>query len=116
MGRSNYSVGHEAEHHAAQFLAKLGYTIRELNWKNRLCEIDIIVEHRKTIHFIEVKYRKNASHGVGLEYITPKKLSQMQFAAQMWVQEYGWNDEYVLGAIELTGEHFTVTNFLPSIL
>lgn len=116
MGQTNYSVGHEAERRAADYIRKLGYKIQALNWKNRLCEIDIIAEKQRTIYFIEVKYRKTASQGTGLDYITPQKLRQMRFAAELWVQEHNWAGEYELGAIELTGEYFTVTNFLPSIL
>lgn len=115
MGQTNYSVGHEAEEHAAEYIRKLGYKIRALNWKNRYCEIDIVAEKTKTVYFIEVKYRKTVYQGHGLDYITPKKLHQMQFAAEMWVQENSWPGEYELGAIELTGNHFTVTNFLPGI-
>lgn len=116
MGQTNYSVGHEAEQYAAEYIQKLGYKIKDINWKNQLCEIDIIAEKSKTAYFIEVKYRKTAAQGMGFDYITPQKLRQMQFAAETWVQENNWAGEYELGAIELAGNHFTVTNFLPSIL
>lgn len=115
MGQTNYSVGHEAEQRAAQYLEKLGYKIQAINWKSRVCEIDIIAEKNKVIHFVEVKYRKTNNQGKGLEYITPKKLKQMQFAATIWVQQSHWTGEYELSAIEMTGEYFTVLNFITSI-
>lgn len=115
MGQTNYSVGHEAEQHAAKHLQKLGYKIKEINWSTPVCEIDIIAEHQKIIYFIEVKYRKNLNQGSGLEYITAKKLQQMQFAAELWVQQNQWLGSYQLGAIELTGLNFEITNFLPTI-
>lgn len=114
--RSNYSSGHEAEVRAAEHLKKLGYTVMELNWNNRFAEIDIVARRYRTVYFIESKYRKNSQQGTGLEYITHAKLNQMQRAAEMWVQERGWEGEYTLGAIELTGENYTVTNFIENIL
>ena len=104
---SNYAVGHEAEKRAAKYLESRGFRIRELNWKTRFCEIDIVAEKDKTIYFVEVKYRKNAAHGIGLEYITPKKLRQMHFAAEMWVQNHDWSEDYRLAAASLDAEHIT---------
>lgn len=115
MGQSNYFVGHKAEQHAAEYLSKLGYEIKDLNWKNRFCEIDIIAQKNKVIFFIEVKYRKNSSQGSGLDYITAQKLRQMQFAAEVWISQNKRQGEYQLGAIEITSKYFTVTNFLTDI-
>lgn len=113
---TNYSTGHEAEKRAAEYLQKLGYKIRRLNWSNRVCEIDIVAEKGRVIHFVEVKYRKNNLQGKGLDYITPQKLRQMHFAAEMWIQENGWQGEYNLSAIEMTSEYFTVTDFIEVIV
>jgi Holliday junction resolvase-like predicted endonuclease len=53
----------------------------------------------KIIYFVEVKYRSSDSQGGGLEYITPKKLNQIKFAAQIWNQQNDWNGDYrILGA------------------
>ena len=116
MGRTNYSMGHEAEEHAASYLAKLGYGIHEINWRTRFCEIDIIAKKNNTVYFVEVKYRKNDRQGRGLDYITPQKVRQMQFAAELWIQENNWHHSYQLAAVEMTGEYFTVTSFIPNIL
>jgi len=113
---TNYSVGHEAEKHAAKYLEKLGYKIIALNWRTRVCEIDIVAEKSKITYFVEVKYRNQSHQGTGLEYVTQQKLQQMQFAAECWVQEQKWQGDYELSAIELFGDEFEVTNFLPNIL
>jgi|SRR3989344_1393411 len=112
---TNYAVGHLAEEYAAKYLEKLGYEILALNWKTRYCEIDIISKRKKVIYFIEVKYRKTADQGAGLDYITAKKLGKMQFAARMWVSENDWNNDYSLGALEVSGPEFEVTNFLSEL-
>src|SRR5688500_13259101 len=82
---SNYSAGHRAEKTAAEYLTYKGFTVRELNWKTRYCEIDIVAEKNNALYLVEVKSRTNNKQGIGLDYITPKKLRQMQFAAEMWV-------------------------------
>ena len=103
---TNYATGHLAEEYAAKYLEDLGFTILALNWKTRYCEIDIIARKAKTIYFVEVKYRKQASQGSGLDYVTSKKQRQMRFAAEVWVNNHDWTDEYVLSAIELSGNDF----------
>ncbi len=102
---SNYSAGHNAEVRAAEYLKTLGFKIRELNWKTRYCEIDIVAEKDKRIYFVEVKYRRSSAWGSGLEYITPKKLKQMKFAAEMWVSNTGWKGDYQLAAVSMSPGH-----------
>jgi len=82
---TNYAVGHLAEEHAARYLEKHGYQILNLNWRTRYYEIDIVARRKKTIYFIEVKYRKTTNQGSSLDYITPKKLDQMAFAVRVWL-------------------------------
>lgn len=112
---TNYSVGHAAEEQAAEYLKNKGYKILSLNWRTRWCEVDIIAEYKKTIYFVEVKYRKSDIQGSGLEYITSKKLRQMKFAAQFWVASQKWTGDYRLAAIEVSGPEFLTTNFLPEL-
>lgn len=112
---TNVSTGRQAEAAAAEYLRQHGYEVIEQNWRTRYCEIDIIARRNKVVHFIEVKYRKSVAQGSGLDYITPKKLNQMRFAAEMWVQDRQWGGEYRLGAIEVSGWAFTVTEFVDDL-
>ncbi len=107
------ATGQQAEVAAVKYLEQLGYKILEHNWRTRYCEIDIVVQKDKVVHFIEVKYRVRDAQGSGLDYITSHKLRQMQFAAELWVSQYGWAGDYLLGAIEVSGPAFVVTDFLP---
>ncbi len=115
VNMTNHSTGHLAEEYAAEYLKGRGYEIIGMNWKTRLCEIDVIASKDKAVHFFEVKYRKNDLAGSGLEYITSAKLRQMKFAAQMWVQENEWEGDYSLGAIEVSGPGFEITSFVPEL-
>lgn len=118
---TNYSTGHDAEKVAVEYLKKLGYKIIALNWKHVRAEIDIVAEKRsrlgrvKQLVFFEVKYRKTTNQGHGLDYITPKKLQQMQFAAQLYVAQHNYKGEYCLGAIELSGEDYEVSMLIDKI-
>lgn len=109
---TNYAAGHAAEVRAAEYLKSAGFNIRELNWKTRYCEIDIVAEKDKAVYFVEVKYRRNLSQGFGLDYITPKKLNQMRFAAQMWVSNNNWKGEYQLAAIGIDADDITLVTEL----
>lgn len=120
---TNFEHGRKAEAAAADYIQKHGYTVLAQNWRTPVCEIDIIAIKRKrftlgtnkTILFVEVKYRESGGQGGGLEYITPKKLKQMAFAAELWVQENRYGGEYALGAIEVSGEAYAVTGFLDNL-
>lgn len=104
---SNYLAGHNAEKRAADYLKTQGFHILELNWKTKYCEIDIVAKKTGIIYFVEVKYRRSARQGYGFEYITPKKLQQMRFAAELWVHNQSWIGEYQLAAVSLDAEDIT---------
>ncbi len=101
---TNYQSGHDAEKQAAGYLKKQKYKIRELNWKTKYCEIDIVAEKDKAMWFVEVKSRRNTSQGFGYEYVTSKKLQQMHFAAEMWVQGHDWKSDYRLAVVSIDND------------
>lgn len=109
------STGREAEAAAAAFLNGKGYEVIAQNWRTRWCEIDIVARRKKAVYFVEVKYRAGADFGSGLEYITPKKLDQMRFAAEFWVSSHNWIGDYYLSAVEVTGRDMEITKFLERI-
>jgi Holliday junction resolvase-like predicted endonuclease len=112
---TNYDHGRHAEVKAAAYLEKAGYTILNRNWRTRWCEIDIVAEQGGVVYFFEVKYRLNDDQGVGLDYITPQKLQQMNFAAEAWMAEASWEGDVELAAIELTGPDLKVTNVVTDL-
>lgn len=113
---TNYAHGHYAEKVAARYLQAQGYKVFALNWRRPRAEIDIVGQAPNgTVLFIEVKYRQSANQGMGLDYITPAKLRQMQFAARLWTAEYRYGGDYSLSAIEVAGPTYEVTAFIESI-
>jgi len=113
---TNHAHGHEAEKRAAAYLKKQGYKVLEMNWRRPRAEIDIVAQRRRgPVTLVEVKYRESSGQGSGLDYITPAKLAQMQFAAELWVTENSYSGEYTLAAIELSSEAYEVTKFLTDL-
>lgn len=112
---THVSDGKRAEQAATNELVRMGYKIIDMNWRIRRCEIDIIAQKNKAMHFVEVKYRVSSKQGSGLQYITKSKYKQMLFAANLWIAQYNWDGDYRLAAIELSGPDFYVTNFLPEV-
>lgn len=111
---TSFQTGHDAEKIAAEFLDRRDYEILKLNWRTPVCEIDIVAKNKNTIYFVEVKYRSNGNQGSGIEYITPKKLKQMEFAALCWVEDHKWMGDYRLSAISVS-ESFKVDEFIEDI-
>jgi len=112
---TSFDTGRRAEKAAADYLRQNGFEIVGQNLRTRTYEIDIVAQRDAILYFVEVKYRKNDATGGGLEYITPRKLKQMQFAAEMWLSENRRSDPYRLAGIEVGGSHFAVTDFIDSL-
>ena len=88
-GKIEQTAGRIAEVVAADYLISRGYQVVARNWRTKLCEIDIIALKDSVLCFVEVKYRQNSSHGDGLAAITNRKLEQMRFAAEMYMNCHG---------------------------
>ena len=104
----NMVAGRAGEDAAAQYLEMHGHKVIARNWKTKWCEIDIISQLDDVLYFTEVKYRRNDS---GLDAITPKKLKQMRFAADLYLKDYP-DASAQLAAIAVSGDNYEVTDFL----
>ena len=106
------TTGRNAEAAAADYILSDGFKILAKNWRTRWCEIDVIAQKDKIIHFIEVKYRISDSHGSGFEYITPRKLNQIKFAARFWTAQNGWDGDYRIIAAEVSGQDYGIIDLV----
>lgn len=110
---STKRIGDNAENVAANYLVKLGHQTIDRNWKTKYCEIDIISKYKYTLFFTEVKYRKKPDQGGGLAAITNKKLNQMKFAANFYMQSNHILDtEMQLAVISVIGQPPVVEQYL----
>lgn len=103
---STTATGQEAEELVVAYLKERKHKIVSRNWRTKRCEIDIVSVINKRVYFTEVKFRSSDAWGDGLEYITPKKLKQMHFAAELWLAQHDWSGESVLlaAAVDRDGE------------
>lgn len=98
--------GKEAEAAVANYLTSQGFSILAQNWRTPRCEIDIVAQKDKVIYFVEVKYRSGTAQGDGFEYITGRKLRQLHFAGEVWVQDNGWDGDYRILAAAVSGDDY----------
>ena len=104
----NAAAGRSGEDSAARYLEAKGHKIIARNWKTKWCEIDIVSQIGNDFYFTEVKYRRDGS---GLDAITPKKLEQMRFAAELYLQDHPGAGAQ-LAAVAVSGDDYEVTDFL----
>ena len=78
-------AGAKKEDELARFLTECGLKIKELNFRNRFGEIDIIAKDGDYTVFVEVKYRKNASAGHPEEAVSASKARTISKVADYYM-------------------------------
>ena len=112
-GETTKDLGDAAERRVSEYLVTNGHVILERNWRNRFCEIDIVSQCEDVLYFTEVKYRKTAQHGDGMEAITAKKLSQMTFAAEFYLAKSNTSEGAAqLAVASVSGDDFTIDSWV----
>lgn len=81
--KKSYQSGIWAEYAAMAYLFFRGYKILKRRFKSPVGEIDLIAENRKTLVFVEVKYRRTRAEA--LNSITPKMKYRIQKAAEYYI-------------------------------
>ena len=77
--------GKSSEIIAAEFLKNKGYEIIEMNYKNKIGEIDIIANDGDYIVFVEVKARMSRQFGDPLEAIDTYKQMKVRNVATAYL-------------------------------
>jgi putative endonuclease len=76
-----------AEDHALAFLKRQGLALIERNYRCRCGEIDLVMEDRGTVVFVEVRFRKTARFGGALESVDRRKQSRLLAAAARFLRD-----------------------------
>lgn len=101
MTTKNRKIGDFGESIACKFLMKRGFSIRERNYLKPWGEIDLIVERKGEVHFIEVKTSvsdETNTSGSGVrpeENIHPAKWGRMQRAISTYCMENDISEESI---------------------
>jgi len=80
-------TGKTFENKAADFLKKSGYKIIAQNYRSKTGEIDIIAKDKKTLVFVEVKYRHTKEFGTPAEFVTVQKQNKIIKTALLYLKQ-----------------------------
>ena len=78
-------AGRAAEDLAARYLDGQGLCVVARNFRTKRGEIDLVARDGATLVFVEVRFRRSASHGGAAESITAAKQARMVAAAQVYL-------------------------------
>ncbi|SBT18638.1 hypothetical protein MGA5115_02785 [Marinomonas gallaica] len=102
--RKKSSDGEKAERLAEQFLVSQGYVAIARNFHSRVGEVDLIMQHRSTYVFVEVRYRANATRGSASESITAAKYRRILKTAEYWLMKNNLqHSQYQIDVIAIDG-------------
>lgn len=100
------NIGDQAEQIAADYLIEHGLVLIDKNFNSRYGEIDLIMQDKNTIVFVEVRYRKSSTIMSALETIGPKKCARIIKTAESYIQsQKKYQDKnYRIDVITMSGE------------
>lgn len=87
MGTNNIN-GAWGEAVAAQYLQKKRYRLIASGYRSRYGEIDLIVQSRKYLVFVEVKLRKSDRFALAKEFVDYRKQERIRSTALMYLQQF----------------------------
>lgn len=72
---------------AAEYLRKKRYKLVAAGYRTRFGEIDLIVENKQYLVFVEVKLRKNVDFASAREYVNRGKQDRIRVTASMYLSQ-----------------------------
>ena len=115
------ALGKRGEALAHDFLAGLGYTLLDRNWRSDHGEIDLVMRDSDVIVLVEVKTRAGETAGRAEEAITRSK-SRKLLSTGEWYMHYHpefanlfWRCDLVAITVDPFGEP-TITHYVNSIV
>ena len=72
---------------AAEYLRKKRYKLVAAGYHSRFGEIDLIVQDKKYLVFVEVKLRKTADFAVAREYVDRRKQDKLRMTASVYLAQ-----------------------------
>lgn len=85
-------IGQKAEQEACHFLEKKGLKLLERNFRCMLGEIDLIMQDRDEIVFIEVRMRSYSNFANAVESVNLAKQRKIIRTATLYLQKKNWFD------------------------
>jgi putative endonuclease len=79
------AAGDDFEQRACDGLERAGLKLLARNYTTRHGELDLVMRDGDTVVFVEVRYRRSASHGDAATSVTAAKQAKLILAAQHWL-------------------------------
>jgi putative endonuclease len=100
-------LGKTGEEIGARYLEKLGFRILERNYRCRLGEVDLIVEKKGVLSFVEVKTRRSVDAVSPLELISKTKQVHISRVAQHYfaTKKETRGADFALLIVDWSGPH-----------
>ena len=95
----NVQTGRLGEKLAREYLKKKGYKILEQNYRTRYGEIDLVVQKKDVLVFVEVRCKGGEQFGTPEETLNWKKLQKVKTNATAYVARSKWNKLYRVDGI-----------------
>ena len=102
---SKQQSGTDAEQQALDFLLKQKLKLIDRNYRCRLGELDLIMQHAETVVIVEVRYRQSERFGGALKSITPRKQSRIIAATQYYLSQHNINPIIRFDVIAINARH-----------
>lgn len=89
---NNISKGRKGELLCKSYLVNRGYVILDLNYRNKIGEIDIIAldKNREILAFVEVKTRTSLAYGMPCEAVNKKKQTKIINCSKAYINSKGY--------------------------
>jgi putative endonuclease len=81
-------LGRKAESLACGYLEQQGLTLVETNYRCRRGEIDLIMQDKDSLVFVEVRFRTHKNYGSGAESVDWRKQRKLGACAAHYLQHY----------------------------
>lgn len=87
---STTDTGNQAEELAKNYLRKQGLRLIERQYRSKVGEIDLIMQDKQTLVFVEVRYRETDEFGTPEETITLPKQRRLIRTALLYQQTHDY--------------------------
>lgn len=86
---AGHVTGRRAEDVALQYLGDRGLELLERNYRSRRGELDLVMQDRDCIVFVEVRFRRSTRFGGAIESIDRRKRDKLIVTARQYLQACG---------------------------
>jgi len=83
-------IGNQYETLAIQYLERQDLFLIGRNFNTKFGEIDLIMQEKESIIFVEVKYRKRNDFGHAAEFVNHSKRQKLIKTAYVWLNRQGY--------------------------